>query len=104
MEESEQPRRLRVTDALFIPAATPEGRFSITVYGDEFADRATPLLAMLGEQVVAGIVIDADGRSFAGTLDRPPQSGDRLFVGYADEALRPTEVVYRDAGQGPLVS
>jgi hypothetical protein len=105
MDESQQSSRLRVTDAIFIPPEASEGRFSLHVYGENFLDRAVPLLARLGEQWVAGVIVEADGRSFAGTLERPPQAGDRLFVGYADAALQSTDVVYGGSGEpGPLVS
>jgi hypothetical protein len=94
--------RLRVTDALFLPAAGT--RMHLQVFGENFIARAAPLLARLGEQMVASVVISADGRSFAGILEQLPQSGDRLFVGYEDSAMQSTDVVYRGDGRPPLVS
>jgi hypothetical protein len=78
----------------------------LQVRGEGFVARAVPLLARLGQQMVGRVVLSADGRGFAGILERTPQEGDRLHVGYADGELQPTDVVYRSGsgGSGPLVA
>lgn len=85
----------RVTDAIFLPGPGGRGTMSIFVQGEGFVKRAQPLLARLGQQMVARVVVLADGRGFAGLLQRAPREGDRLFVGYADRDLVETSVVYR---------
>lgn len=82
-----------ITDALFIPG---EGnRFEIVVIGRGFVRRAVPIGAQLGQQEVGNISIRSDGTSFSGRLERAPSPGDRLAVGYMDEGLRQTRIVYR---------
>ncbi|MEP6917438.1 MAG: hypothetical protein ABJC89_17440 [Acidobacteriota bacterium] len=94
MAQSESsPFPYSVTDALFIPA---EGnRVELVVIGRGFARRAVPLAAQVGAQPVEGIEIRSDGTSFSGRLQRAPSPGDRLALGYLDEELRPTAIVYR---------
>ncbi|MGH8224073.1 MAG: hypothetical protein ACREQZ_13985 [Woeseiaceae bacterium] len=46
----------------------------------------------------------ADGRGFNGILERAPREGERLFVGYADGELEPTEVVFRGGSPAPRVA
>ena len=88
-----------VTNALFIPG---EGnRYELVVIGQGFVQRAVPLAARVGTQQVEGIEIRSDGTSFSGRLQRAPSPGDRLAVGYMDEGLRPTEIVYR-GGERPI--
>jgi hypothetical protein len=84
-----------VTNALFIPG---EGnRYELIVIGRGFVQRAIPLAARLGAQQVEGIEIKSDGTSFSGRLRSAPSPGDRLTVGYMDEEMRPTSIVYRSA-------
>jgi hypothetical protein len=99
MSQASDSDRPSVTDALFIPAGESRGRMHLQVRGERFVARAVPLLARLGEQVVTRVVLRADGRGFAGILERTPRDGDRLHVGYADAELQPTDVVYR-SGRG----
>ncbi len=102
MSQASDSSRPRVTDALFIPAEAGRGQMHMQVRGQGFVARAVPLLARLGPQVVGRIVLSADGRGFAGVLERTPREGDRLHVGYADTELQPTSVVYRGGGdEGP---
>jgi hypothetical protein len=90
--ESSSPFPYSVTNALFIPG---EGnRFDLVVMGRGFVQRAIPLGARVGAQQVEGIAIRSDGTSFSGKLSRAPSPGDRLAVGYLDEELRPTAIVY----------
>ena len=103
MAQSESSRSAfpyTVTSALFIPGA--DNRFDLIVLGRGFVQRAIPLAARVGTQEVEGIQIRSDGTSFSGRLRRAPASGDRLAVGYLDEGLRPTSVVYRGGGR-PMV-
>jgi len=104
MARASDSDRPRVTDALFIPAREAAGRMHIQVRGENFVARAAPLLARLGQQMVGHLVMRGDGRGFAGTLERSPRDGDRLYVGYADGELERTDVVYRGGGSSPLVS
>jgi hypothetical protein len=94
MQESERRSKPRVTEAIFIPDEASPGRMHIQVFGENFLARAVPLFARLGEQIVEELILSNDGRGFAGVLERTPQPGDRLFVGYADSALQSTDVVY----------
>ena len=88
-----------VTNALFIPR---EGnRYELVVTGRGFVQRAIPLAARVGTQQVEGIEVRSDGTSFSGRLQRAPSPGDRLAVGYLDEELRPTSIVYR-GGERPV--
>jgi len=88
-----------VTNALFIPG---EGdRYDLVVIGHGFVQRAVPLAARIGTQQVEAIEIGSDGKSFSGRLSRAPSPGDRLAVGYLDEGLRPTAIVYR-GGEPPV--
>lgn len=98
--ESSSPFPYSVTSALFIPGA--ENGFDLIVTGRGFVQRAVPLAARVGTQAVDSIQIRSDGTSFSGKLRRPPSSGDRLAVGYMDEEMRPTSIVYR-AGERPMV-
>lgn len=104
MSEASEPRRPRVTDAMFIPAGEARGRVHLQVRGDGFVPRAVPLLARLGQQMVSRVMLSPDGRGFAGILERTPRSGDRLYVGYADAELQPTDVVYDGSASGPPVA
>ena len=89
-----------VTRALFIPGE--DNHFEVLVMGRGFVQRAVPLAARVGTQVVESIQIQSDGTAFSGRISREPTAGDRLSVGYMDEELRPTAVVYR-GGQRPMV-
>lgn len=104
MSQANDSDRPRVMDAIFIPAGSSRGRVHVQVRGEGFLPRAVPLVARLGEQEVVRVVLSADGRGFAGILEQVPREGDRLHVGYADEELSPTDVVYRGGGAGPLVA
>lgn len=85
-----------VTDAALIPG---EGnRFELVVIGRGFLRRAIPIAATFGPLRVENISIAAGGTSFSGQLERAPSPGDRLAVGYLDEGLRPTRIVYRGGG------
>lgn len=82
-----------INKALFLPG---EGnRVELLVIGRGFVQRAVPLAARVGTQHVADIEIGSDGTSFSGWLERAPSPGDRLAVGYLDEELRQTAIVYR---------
>lgn len=98
IEDDDLPR---VTGALFFPASGVRGRMHLQVDGENFAMRSVPVVARLGEQDVRRLVIRSDGRGFAGVLERNPQEGDRLFVGYADTELQATSVVYGGDGSAP---
>ena len=95
----ESPFPYTVTNALFISRA--DHRFELVVIGDGFVQRAIPLAARVGTQEVEGIEVRSDGQSFSGLLERAPSPGDRLAVGYLDEELQPTSIVYR-GGDRPV--
>ena len=95
------PGRRRVTSATFLDVGG--GSMHVQVAGEDFVARAVPLTARLGDQDVRRVSVRADGRGFAGILERAPRDGDRLFVGYADEELEGTDVVYR-GGSAPRVA
>jgi hypothetical protein len=98
-ESPASPFPYSVSNALFIPGAG--NRVELVVIGRGFVHRAVPLAAQVGTQQVEGIQIGSDGNSFSGRLPRAPSPGDRLAVGYLDEELRPTTVVYR-GGERPI--
>lgn len=98
--ESSSPFPYSVTSALFIPGAG--NSVDLIVTGRGFVQRAVPLAARVGTQLVESIQIRSDGTSFSGKLQRAPSSGDRLAVGYMDEELRSTSIVYR-GGERPMV-
>jgi hypothetical protein len=104
MAQSESsPFPYSVINALFIPGE--DNRYELVVIGRGFMQRAIPLAAQVGTQPVEAIKIRSDGTSFSGRLQRPPSPGDRLAVGYLDEELRPTDIVYRgDGGGGGLIA
>ena len=105
MTQAQDTHMVRVEGAVFVPAGESRGRMHIQVRGANFVARAVPLLARLGRQMVSRIVLQADGSGFAGILERMPEDGDRLYVGYADAQLRSTDVVYRGSrGPGPAVA
>ena len=87
-----------MTSALFFPSEGDGHELIVT--GEGFVERAIPLAARVGTQDVQGIEIRSDGTSFSGWLPRAPSPGDRLAVGYRDEGLRPTEIVYRGGDRG----
>jgi len=100
MAQSERSRfPYTITDALFIPR--DGGRVDVVVMGRGFVRRAIPLAAQVGAQPVEGIQIRSDGTSFSGRLQSPPAPGDRLSIGYRDEKLRATRIVYR-GGERPV--
>lgn len=91
-----------VTEANFYPGG--EGRVHVHVVGRNFVERGIPVEARVGAQVVGRLVLRGDGRGFAGTLERGPREGDRLYVGYADSELQPTDVVVRGGGSGAMLA
>ncbi len=95
--------RPRVTGAKFIPAREGGG-VTVQVAGEHFLVRAAPLLARVGAQPLSRVLVRADGRGFVGVLERPPRAGDRLFVGYADEELARTPVIFGGGGPAPRVA
>ena len=88
-----------ITDAALIPGQG--NRFELIVIGRGFMRRAIPIAAKFGALQVENISIAAGGTSFSGQLERAPLPGDRLAVGYLDEGLRPTKIVYR-GGERPV--
>jgi hypothetical protein len=98
-QRDSSPFPYSITSALFIPG--DGNHYELVVSGRGFVERAVPLAARVGTQQVEGIQIQADGTSFSGLLPRAPSPGDRLAVGYMDEELRPTEIVYR-GGEPPI--
>jgi len=93
MAETPRPHGFRITGATFL-TLDGEARVHIQVAGEGFLARAAPLVARLGEQPVGRIVLFGD-RGFVGVLEESPREGDRLSVGYADQELQATDVVYR---------
>ena len=99
--ESRRPFPFSITNALFIPG--PDNRYELVVIGRGFMPRAVPLAARLGTQQVDNIKVRSDGTSFSGRLNRAPSPGDRLAVGYMDEELQPTSIVFRGGAERPMV-
>ena len=102
MSTSREIGRPRVTSAQFLPAPEGEGG-TVQVTGEHFLVRAAPLLARVGSQPLARVLVRADGRGFVGMVSRAPRAGDRLFVGYADEELVQTSVVFGGGRPAPSV-
>jgi hypothetical protein len=103
MAQRESPQRFpySITNAMFIP--TGGDRYDVVVVGRGFIQRAVPLAARVGAQPVESITVRSDGTSFSGRLSRAPSPGDRLTVGYMDEELQPTAIVFRGGPQPPMV-
>ncbi|MBK8258889.1 MAG: hypothetical protein IPK82_40300 [Polyangiaceae bacterium] len=93
--------QIEVTAALFLPPVSGRG-LEIHVTGSGFVARAIPVAAKVGAQSVRSIALKPDGGGFSGLLERVPGDGDRLFVGYMDEALVETSVVFRPGGGTPV--
>ena len=91
-QRESSPFPYSITRALFIPGE--RNRMELIVIGRGFVRRAIPLAAQVGTQQVEGITIRSDGTAFSGWLQRAPSPGDRLAVGYLDEELQETAIVY----------
>lgn len=104
MTRSDRPYRPHATDAYFVSAGEGQrGHTHVQVSGEHFIARGVPLRARLGNQMLVGVVVRADGNGFAGIVEQAPRDGDRLYVGYADGALERTEIVYRSHGEPPAL-
>ena len=103
MATSHEIARPRVTGAKFVPAREGDG-VTVQVTGEHFVARAAPLLARVGSQSLARVLVRADGRGFVGMLARSPRQGDRLSFGYADEELVQTSVIFGGGGPAPRVA
>jgi hypothetical protein len=79
---------------LLAEPAVPGWVVRVTVHGDDFAPRAVPLGAQVGELVVEGIVTAPDHNSFTGYLGSEPADGEHLFAGYLDTDLTDTGIEY----------
>lgn len=96
--------RIQVQTAVFRPipeAGRSLGTVELLVFGRNFEERASPVVARVGRQQVENIATNPGGTGFSGTVREVPRSGDRLFVGYVDTPLRSTPVVYKAS---PMVS
>lgn len=82
---------LQVHDATLIPLVTGEG-IQLLVVASGLIERASPLIARVGEQSVKWIHQSKTG--FSGILDDRPRDGDRLYVGYLDIGLQSTHIIF----------
>lgn len=90
---------MRVDEATFelIDGDIPGQRFvNVSFAGEGFDYTSTPLIALVGEQVVHDFWVGLDGTSATGTLDVEPPIGAHLMIGYLDqEELLDTGIEYQ---------
>ncbi len=79
-------------EMLFLPAAG--GRVNVSIRGGGLYARALPPRGRIGNQELQRMTISQDGGAVA-QIDTMPKPGDRLFLGYWDEELCDTGLVYR---------
>ncbi|GAA1197112.1 hypothetical protein F4556_007322 [Kitasatospora gansuensis] len=72
----------------------------VHVSGTGYVRRAVQVAAVVGEVVVEQIIPAAGGDGFTGMLAAVPAEGDVLKVGWADDELVDTPVVFHAAGNG----
>jgi hypothetical protein len=89
--------RVTATAMWFLPR--PDGRVDVVLRGRGFMPRAVPLGGRLGRQPLHHLT-PTSGRDTAAAaiIDRLPRSGDRLSLGYLDEAPCDTGLSY----EGPV--
>lgn len=88
---------MNVVDAAFEPVAEPPvpgWKVRVTVVTTEPTERAAPVVGVVGEVPLAGIVSRLDGPGVIGFLADEPPDGAELKIGYADEGLVETGITY----------
>jgi len=67
----------------------------VSIQGEEFEERAMPLVAMVGELTVDFMRVSPDGTSASGLLIEVPPQGAQLKIGYLnDRQLLATEITF----------
>ncbi len=75
----------------------PRWTMRIRVVGEDFEQRAVPIVAEVGSLSVEGIMPLLDGNGVQGFLVAEPNTGDELRIGYADGSLIDTGMTYNPA-------
>jgi hypothetical protein len=88
---------MRVDEAKFEfleQAPLPRWAMRVKVSGEGFEPHAAPLRALVGDELVEGILPNLDADGFIGYLHREPPAGASLVVGYLDGSLIETDIEY----------
>lgn len=76
------------TDDSLAAADSAKRKVTITLHGEDFIQRAMPLIVKIGDQVVLGSYqITADKRHLTFELDELPEDGAPILVGYGGDEL-----------------
>ena len=97
-------QRLRVTGGTFERLPAPFGPgwvMRVACTGDGFAHRGLSLRARVGAHEMRAVMVSPFEGGFSGFLERVPNEGDRVYVGYSGEGELATDVVYHAAGRDP---
>jgi hypothetical protein len=86
------------TEALFEVLEGEPWPLRVHVSGTGYVARALPLVASVGDVVVQQIRTWADESGFTGVLRELPADGDVLRIGWADDELVATPVVFQGGG------
>jgi hypothetical protein len=76
------------------PSPSPRWVMRIRIIGENFEQRAIPIVAQVGDQAVEGLMPLFEGNGVQGFLTAEPAVGDELRVGYADSPLIATGITY----------
>jgi hypothetical protein len=69
-------------------AETTRRKVTITLHGEDFIQRAMPLIVKIGDQVVLGnYQVTADERHLTFELDALPEDGAAILIGYGGDEL-----------------
>jgi hypothetical protein len=91
----------QVTSASFTTleqAVGPGWRVRVDISGQDFLDRAVPLVAQVGDVPVESLMVMPGGTALVGFLPEEPADGAKLALGYADTGLQDTDVEYEAGG------
>ena len=82
----------------FEPVSTAKWSIRITIFGQGLEERAIPLVAQVGDQMVQALSTLFDGSGVSGLLVDEPAAGDVVKIGYADGPLAVTGFKYELVG------
>lgn len=87
-----------VEEAWFDPLPEAEGTgwlLRVSLVGEDFVERAAPLIAKVGDVAVEAISVTGPDEA-VGFLAEVPPGGARLSVGYLDTGLEETDITFPD--------
>jgi hypothetical protein len=82
----------------FEPVASTKWSMRVTIFGQDFEERAIPLVAQVGDQTVQALSPLFDGTGVSGLLINEPAADDEVKIGYADGPLVETGFKYELVG------